>query len=267
MPLPDATPDKRIYELLKTTDLENLTFSDFQKVAQTIYAEQGAEDELRRIVLLNLARLSVAGEWTGLTSAGSSALFNYQIPDPHALTGGTYFAQIPMATPYASSNSSITHEVPWDSPFYVPFVSPKSGNLASMTVDIQTSAASQTFDVGIYSVTSAGIPNALLGKVTFDASVSSEQTQTSFSSTVTLEAGTTYCLAWVRSAGSGTAFRVYSLQNGNGPLGVDTSIASLTTVFATDFGGTSQALPASPSAGDFVIKNRTILPIVGLRWA
>ena len=70
MPLPDATPDQRIYKLLKTTDLENLTFSDFQKVAQTIYAEQGAEDELRRIVLVNLARLSVAGEWTGLTSAG-----------------------------------------------------------------------------------------------------------------------------------------------------------------------------------------------------
>ncbi len=61
-PLPDAKPDKRIYQLLKTTDLANLTFSDFQKVAETIYAEQGAEDELRRIVLINLARLSVAGE-------------------------------------------------------------------------------------------------------------------------------------------------------------------------------------------------------------
>ena len=73
MPLPDALPDRRIYELLKTVDLENLTFSDFQKVAQTIYAEQGAEDELRRIVLLNLARLSVAGEWTGLTSAGGAS--------------------------------------------------------------------------------------------------------------------------------------------------------------------------------------------------
>ena len=70
MPLPDAVPDRRIYELLKTVDLENLTFSDFQGVAQTIFAEQGAEDELRRIVLVNLARLSVAGEWTGLTSAG-----------------------------------------------------------------------------------------------------------------------------------------------------------------------------------------------------
>ena len=83
MPLPDALPDRRIYELLKTVDLENLTFSDFQKVAQTIYAEQGAEDELRRIVLLNLARLSVAGEWTGLTSAGGGGLTT---PAPAAST-------------------------------------------------------------------------------------------------------------------------------------------------------------------------------------
>lgn len=267
MPLPDAKPDRRIYELLKTTDLENLTFSDFQKVAQTIYAEQGAEDELRRIVLVNLARLSVAGEWSGLTSAGGTPLFNYQIPDPHALTGGTYYAQIPMATPYASSNSAISHEVPWDSPFYVPFVSPKTGSLASMTVDIQTAQSGQDLDVGIYSVTSGGIPNALLGKVTFDASSTGQQTVTSFSSTITLEAGTTYCLAWVRSTGSSTAFRIWSLQNGNGPLGVNTSIADIDTVFATDFGGTSQALPASPSASDFISVGRTVLPIIGLRWS
>ena len=75
MPLPDATPDKRIYELLKTVDLENLTFADLQAVGQTIYAEQGAEDELRRLILLNLARLSVVGEWTGLTSAGGTSVY------------------------------------------------------------------------------------------------------------------------------------------------------------------------------------------------
>ena len=46
-PLPNAKPDKRIYQLLKTTDLQNLTFSDFQKVAETIFAEQGAEGVLR----------------------------------------------------------------------------------------------------------------------------------------------------------------------------------------------------------------------------
>ena len=73
MPLPNAKPDKRIYELLKNVDLENLSFADLQSVGQTIFAEQGAEDELRRLVLVNLARLSIAGEWSGLTSAGGAS--------------------------------------------------------------------------------------------------------------------------------------------------------------------------------------------------
>ena len=90
MPLPDAKPDRRIYELLKNTDLENITFSEFQGVAKTIFAEQGAEDELRRIVLLNLARLSVVGEWTGLTTAGGgSSGTAAQLLDLGGWTAGT----------------------------------------------------------------------------------------------------------------------------------------------------------------------------------
>ena len=81
MPLPNAKPDKRIYELLKNVDLENLTFADLQSVGQTIFAEQGAEDELRRLVLVNLARLSVAGEWNGLTTAGGSSGVIGAFPD------------------------------------------------------------------------------------------------------------------------------------------------------------------------------------------
>ena len=49
MPLPDA-PDysKRIYELLKETDLENLTYSQFQGVAEKLFIEPENEDEMRR---------------------------------------------------------------------------------------------------------------------------------------------------------------------------------------------------------------------------
>lgn len=86
MPLPEAKPDKRIYELLKNVDLENLTFDDLQAVGQTIFAEQGAEDELRRLVLVNLARLSTVGEWTGLTSAGGSSGVIGAFPDLSSFT-------------------------------------------------------------------------------------------------------------------------------------------------------------------------------------
>ena len=136
-PLPDAKPDKRIYQLLKTTDLANLTFSDFQKVAETIYAEQGAEDELRRIVLINLARLSVAGEWNGLTSSGSSGMTSFDITGDSGsaqtvtngntvtVAGGTGISSVASATDTVTVNLDDTA------------VTPGSYTRASVTIDQQ----------------------------------------------------------------------------------------------------------------------------------
>jgi len=263
--LPDATRSDRVYPLLQNLDLENLAFATVQGVGNTLNIEELNEDELRRLVLVNLARLTVAGEWNGLLTAGGTPAFNYIIPDPSALTGGTYYAQIPFATPYASTGS-VSYEVPWDSPFYIPFVSPKSGDLASITLDVQSAQAGEDVDIGIYSTTSGGIPSALLGKATIDMDATGEVTQSSLSATITLEAGTSYYMAWVRSTGSSTAPGLYSMQSGNGPIGVSTALANQQTVLATDYGGTSQALPASPAASDFIAVARTKVPIVGLKW-
>ena len=206
MPLPDAKPDRRIYELLKTTDLENLTFSDFQKVAQTIYAEQGAEDELRRIVLLNLARLSVAGEWTGLTSAGGSSAAIGALPSVAASTspaedsinlhGDPLFGQV-----FAYSPENVTMGS-YGEPKYYPFYSPKSGTVSEMTMRV-TTADSTGCDMifGIFE-SSDGLPSSLIGSATFDAASTGNKTQTSFSATITLTAGNLYYYGVVRDSGS-----------------------------------------------------------------
>jgi len=66
-PLPDAEKKSpRVYTLLQNTDLENVTFAQVQGVGNTISIEEMSEDELRRLVLVNLARLCVKGEWDGL---------------------------------------------------------------------------------------------------------------------------------------------------------------------------------------------------------
>jgi len=66
-PLPDAEKKSpRVYTLLQNVDLENVTFSQIQGVGNTISIEEMSEDELRRLVLVNLARLCVKGEWDGL---------------------------------------------------------------------------------------------------------------------------------------------------------------------------------------------------------
>ncbi|MBT6894110.1 MAG: hypothetical protein HOA20_01830 [Rhodobacterales bacterium] len=74
MPLPDA-PDysKRIYELLKETDLENLSYAQFQGVAEKLFIEPENEDEMRRLVLVQLARMSVRGDWDGFLTGASAA--------------------------------------------------------------------------------------------------------------------------------------------------------------------------------------------------
>ena len=67
MPLPEAEKkSRRVYTLLQNLDLETVAFNDVSKVGNTISIEEMSEDELRRLVLVNLARLCVKGEWSGL---------------------------------------------------------------------------------------------------------------------------------------------------------------------------------------------------------
>jgi len=69
MPLPDAPLiSPRVYKLLKNLDLETLAADDdkMSGVGDPISIEMLNEDELRRLVLVQLARLSVKSEWNGL---------------------------------------------------------------------------------------------------------------------------------------------------------------------------------------------------------
>ncbi len=263
MPLPDALPDRRIYELLKTVDLENLTFSDFQKVAQTIYAEQGAEDELRRIVLLNLARLSVAGEWSGLTSAGSASGIG-ALPSVAASTSPPEDAINLHADPlfgqvfaYSPENVNFAN---FGNPCYFPFYSPKSGNISEMTMRV-TTADTTGCDVifGIYQ-SSDGLPSSLLGTATFDGSSTGNKTQTSFSSTITLTAGDLYFFGVVRDSGSSDG----KLRACNGNylrfLQIGQSISSTGNTGYRS--ATATSLPASVTVTDCTSNYRPYLSLV-----
>ena len=67
MPLPDANKKSpRVYTNLQNLDLDNVTFANIQATGNPINVEEANEDELRRLVLVNLARLTVKQEWDGL---------------------------------------------------------------------------------------------------------------------------------------------------------------------------------------------------------
>ena len=66
----DISP--RVYKLLKTKTLEagdqedQIQFTDVQGVGDPITIEELNREELQRLVLVNLARLSTKSEWSGL---------------------------------------------------------------------------------------------------------------------------------------------------------------------------------------------------------
>ena len=250
MPLPNAKPDKRIYELLKNVDLENLTFADLQSVGQTIFAEQGAEDELRRLVLVNLARMSVAGEWTGLTSAGGGGGIDFVGPATSAspavdsmnlhsdpIYGFTY--------PYSSGTGYLGS---FDKAVYYPFYVPIDGTLASISTRVQVADTTGCdVEIGIYN-SENGLPTTLIGKATIDCSATGTIVQTSLSATIALEANTLYYYGVNRTAGTSDGALRITANNG-AFLNVGQNLTDNTNTSWRD-STTTTSLPTTASVGE-----------------
>jgi len=205
MPLPDADPDKRMYKLLKNIDLENLSFAQFQSTAQTVFAEPEAEDTLRRIVLINLARMSVAGDWNGLTTSagGGGEEMLGGSPNGDWVTNWVEYQCITVSHGRsATATSTLTLDGGYQ--FFWPFTSSMTGDLTTIGLNIKSAVAGQNVRVGIYNAADDGNPSDLIGYADFDASSTGEQFVTSLSDTITLERGTLYWYAVVQTTGGST---------------------------------------------------------------
>ena len=72
MPLPNAQKESpRVYKILKIKTLDSeapnsLTQAEIAAVGNPLSIEELNEDELQRLLLVNLARLSCKQEWAGL---------------------------------------------------------------------------------------------------------------------------------------------------------------------------------------------------------
>lgn len=79
-PLPDANKKSpRVYRNLQTKNLENVTFNDIEATGDPLSIELHNEDELRRLVLVQLARLTCKSEWTGLLTASSGGMTSFDV--------------------------------------------------------------------------------------------------------------------------------------------------------------------------------------------
>lgn len=197
MPLPDA-PDysKRIYELLKETDLENLTYSQFQGVAEKLFIEPENEDEMRRLVLVQLARMAVRGDWDGfLTAGGGGGGADYGVGAVMASTDDLYV--VGDAPPFGGATSSFS-TIGTNYPQCYPFICAKSGNVSTLTVRVNIGAAND-LQIGIYADSGSGYPTTQVGGTsTLDCSVNNSIPTASPASTIALVQGTKYwmCYTW-----------------------------------------------------------------------
>ena len=193
MSLPDATRSDRVYPLLQNLDLENLAFATVQGVGNTLNIEEMNEDELRRLVLVNLARLTVAGEWDGLLTAASGGGGGIVLPGAEVDNPSTYkYWDVCSTPPYGQAVKNSTAKMDGKGVFF-PFVASQSGTLTGMKIRISGAHSGGTFYAGIYSADEdTGLPKDLAGYCTFSTTSVANVEQTSFSSSVTTVRGTVY---------------------------------------------------------------------------
>ena len=233
MPLPDASKKSpRVYTLLQNTDLDSVTFDTVQAVGNPIAIEEANEDEMRRLVLVNLCRLVTSGEWTGLLEAGGGNGWPVQITDwnwngeedPIMLATQPGWGTLDRA--YQSSGNT-EERIMW------PFISPHTGAVSSITIYVSAdSSATGAVNIGFYT-DNGGVPQTYLGEYVLDTTSTGVITQTS-GDVVTLERNTQYWIGQFNDNFGGTPnYGVCNRQETGTGLGTQAAGSGLQSSTAT----------------------------------
>ena len=266
MPLPDApNTSPRVYTLLQNTDLETVTQANLATLGNPISVEELNEDELRRLVLVNLARLSVKSEWNGLlTAASGGTSWNNPSSEIMASTDDTFY---PAAAPPWGGSGTTTSRVGENDvggtvtyPIYYPFISPTTGTVDKLGVR-SFATDSSSIAVAIFSNTSDNGPGAMIGgEATLDLSTSTTVIG-SPASTVSLTAGTQYWVGYVMT--TSVTGPLFYMQNTGPGLGTNTGLGAssypnLSKYCIYDPSDTGNALPSTAATSGYVGVNRKI---------
>ena len=244
MPLPDASKKSpRVYTLLQNTDLDNVTFDNIQAVGNPIAIEEANEDEMRRLVLVNLCRLVTSGEWTGLLTAGGAATSSMILPKDDSGTNDRFI--ISQTPPWGSADKSTTANLTIASkPMAFPFIAPKSGDVTEIGVNFTTAAAGINLYVAIYDSDSDGMADSRLTYATISTASTGNVYQTSLTDTATLVAGTQYWYTINLDSTSAAPYAMCGTTENTPGMGLGTS-TSQNGITWFDNAATALAVPAA----------------------
>jgi len=245
MPLPDANKKSpRVYTNLQNLDLDSVTFANIQATGNPIAVEEMNEDEMRRLVLVNLARLVTAGEWTGLLEAGGGGGVNQL----GILTASGYDTWDPsVAAPFGIALRD-TQSVD-DEPCFLPFYAPNTGTVAAVTIGVTVASSStNTLFVGFYNADEdTGLPTTKIASCAIDLESTGDIRQTSFTGTPALTKNTLYFAAWCRSAAEAATLRSSKAVYGPGAGPTNSTEDSKTQL---QLQSSDRTLPATVTAGN-----------------
>jgi len=200
----DRKPSRRVFPLLQNLDLDTVTFANVQGVGDPITIEDMNEQEMVDLIIVNLARLAVAGEWTGLLEAGGGGGIN--LPEQGTTNEDEFLiSSSPIwGTTGPGDGSEAISALAKCLGF--PFIAPFSGTISACTIQVATAAAGKTCYIGFYNEdTTYFYPGSLLGYADVSVASTGNARQTVFSSTITLVKGETYWYSLNVSASSTTA--------------------------------------------------------------
>ena len=259
----DRKPSKRVFPLLQNLDLDGVTFAQLQSTGNSISIEDMNEQELQDLVLVNLARLCVSSEWTGLLEAGGGEATCNGMPivDLEVLQNGSGYFYAIAGSPLSGGGSglmALTSSTFYDASFYVPFVGGFTGDIYNFKFNVEIAASSSSLKVGIYS-SSNGMPNALLGSVeTVDITSTGDKEVTDpFGGSVPIVSGTLYFVGFVRTV-SADAVSLKATDNpscGWFPAKTTAQLGNNLVVFEADY----LDLPATITQPDLGFMSRDLV--------
>ena len=255
----DRKPSKRVFPLLQNLDLENVVFQNIAKVGNPISIQDMNEQEMLDLIIVNLARLCVKSEWTGLLEAGggNGNEFNGELTK-YNWAGDNEPVRILCLPPYGNGNLRTYDQtmVNDNQLCLFPFIAPNSGTISETSFYVQGASSSGAYNVGFYSDTD-GVPETFLGEFVMDVTSIGEVTQTTSSEDIVTVRGTQY---WVSFYGDNIG--------GTQPDFAGVTFEGLTSALCVGGYGTTGIRNAvfftGSSAGNATITDWTLFEATGL---